>query len=677
MIISGSTTTIGDATSYDNNGNHVYGGFVFGASRGDETLSNPTSFASSVWTDVKVQGGTIYGDVYGGGEVGTVRQGTEVQLTGGVIGSVKGDKVVGGDVFGGGKGTSTVAADVGGDVLVELNKGVAKTDPGCVVDRIFGANNINGTPKGHVTVHVYATQNRDLTAYPKIKDKKEVTSPEPPASDFDMTGVFGGGKSSDYVPAESDTKQSTEVIIEGCSLTSIYEVYGGGYGAATPGTDVLINGTKIIDKVFGGGYGAGEHENKTAPDYNPGANVGSRTDGTPYGLHLDPNDETKIAIVQLKAGKVNSVFGGSNSKGNIRNGASITTLTSEETETQTDDPCEILEVGELYGGGNEAVMEGGAEVVLRCMPDSWIGEVYAGARKANVGNDVSLTITSGKFEQVFGGNKSDGKIDGYVEVNIEECPTCNTPVIIGELYGGGNEAEYTYPELDDDPNYPSPRVNVRAFTSIGTIYGGGKGKDAVVKGNPTVNVSVGMVDGGGQDYSGETRTVDGKDIQLYGHEKGKIGVIGDIFGGGNAAEVNGNTNVFIGTEKYVKLDRIVPGETDVSNYYIRTGTSSNYEYTPVPRTKATAAGTYYQRNQTGTYTEVSVSAGDDVSGFYTRSGEGTEVSPFVYAPVSPAQSNTVYCLPVLGADIQGNVYGGGNAAKVTGHTNVVIGKKQE
>ena len=670
VIISGSTTTIGDATSYDNNGNHVYGGFVFGASRGDETLSNPTSFASSVWTDVKVQGGTIYGDVYGGGEVGTVRQGTEVQLTGGVIGSVKGDKVVGGDVFGGGKGTSTVAADIGGDVLVELNKGVADDDPGCVVDRIYGANNINGTPKGHVKVHVYATQNRDLATYANITAKKEnVTSPEPPASDFDMTGVFGGGKSSDYVPAESDTKQSTEVIIEGCKLTSIYEVYGGGYGASTPGTNVLINGTKIIDKVFGGGYG------KSTTDFpdNPGANVGYRTVGkTLYGSHI--NDEEKIAIVQLNAGKVNSVFGGSNTLGDIRNGASITTLTSDDAEEGTGDPCDILEVGELYGGGNEAVMEGGAEIVLRCMPDSWIGEVYAGARKADVGNDVSLTITSGKFKQVFGGNKSEGKIDGYVEVNIEECPTCNTPVIIGELYGGGNEAPYKYSKIESDPDYPSPRVNVRAFTSIGTIYGGGKGKDAVVKGNPTVNVSVGMVDGGGQDYSGETRTVDGKDIQLYGHEKGKIGVIGDIFGGGNAAEVDGNTNVFIGTEKYVKLDRIVPGETDVSNYYIRTGTSSNYEYTPVPRTKATAGVTYYQRNPSGTYTEVSVEAGADVSGYYTRSGEE---GSYVYTPVNAAEEGKVYCLRVEGVDIRGNVYGGGNAAKVTGNTNVVVGKKTE
>ena len=32
---------------------------------------------------------------------------------------------------------------------------------------------------------------------------------------------------------------------------------------------------------------------------------------------------------------------------------------------------------------------------------------------------------------------------------------------------------------------------------------------------------------------------------------------------------------------------------------------------------------------------------------------------------------------VVGADIRGNVYGGGNNAEVTGDTNVVIGKKKE
>ena len=33
--------------------------------------------------------------------------------------------------------------------------------------------------------------------------------------------------------------------------------------------------------------------------------------------------------------------------------------------------------------------------------------------------------------------------------------------------------------------------------------------------------------------------------------------------------------------------------------------------------------------------------------------------------------------PVVGVDIRGNVYGGGNNAEVTGDTNVNIGKKSE
>ena len=607
-----------------------YGGEVNGGSRGESafeesSLMSPSSFASSVWTDVTISGSAdVKGSVFGGGEAGMVKHDTDVKMLGGIVGNdlygggdmadVGGNTTVsltGGQItnaaYGGARGTADNAANVGGDVLVDLNN-VAEGAKGCVVDKVFGANNVNGTPKGHVKVHVHATQNKNL---------KDVSTKSETKGVYDMTYVFGGGNASDYVP--EDATQSTEVIIDGCGLTSIQEVYGGGYGAATPGTNVRINGTEIIDNVFGGGYGAGAD--------NPGANVGYLTDKdhTPYGLYLD-DDKTKIAIVNLMAGKVNAVYGGSNTKGDIRNGAATETVDLVAAEGA----CPKLEVGELYGGGKNAEMEGGAEIILRCMPDSWIGEVYAGAREAHVGNDVSLTITSGKFEHVYGGNKSSGEIDGYVEVNIEECPTCNTPLIIGELYGGGNEAAYNLDTEKYGKDYPSPRVNVRAFTSIGTIYGGGKGEGAKVTGNPTVSINVGMSDGGGYKYDGETKTIDGKDVELYPHTKGKIGVIGNVFGGGNAAEVEGNTNVLIGTESYVQINRIIGGETDLSN------------------------GEYY-----------------------TRSGAGTENDPYVYTKATGiAKENTVYYTPVIGVDIKGNVYGGGNNAGVTGNTNVVIGKEK-
>ena len=118
-------------------------------------------------TSDRTQDVTIAGNVYGGGEMGIVKQNTNVKLTGGTIDH---------DVYGGGKGTVNVAADIGGDVLVELNNnnngGTAiGTVKGCSVNRIFGCNDYNGTPKGHVTVHVYATQHPNTTAQPQIKDK--------------------------------------------------------------------------------------------------------------------------------------------------------------------------------------------------------------------------------------------------------------------------------------------------------------------------------------------------------------------------------------------------------------------------------------------------------------------------------------------------------------------------
>ena len=184
---------------------------------------------------------------------------------------------------------------------------------------------------------------------------------------------------------------------------------------------------------------------------------------------------------------------------------------------------------------------------------------------------------------------------------VEENPECGTPIIIGELYGGGNEAAYTYPHLDKDPNYLSPRVNVRAFTSIGTIFGGGLGKTATVTGNPWVNINEVA---GGREYAGETRTLeDGTKVTLYERKAdGKMGVIGTVFGGGNAAPVIGNPRVEIGTAAKQKMLSLQTKDAD---------------------------------------------------------GKVIEVEK-----------------DVLGADIRGNVYGGGNNAAVTGDPKVVIGQEK-
>ena len=609
-------------------GHATINGFVFGG--GELGLTKGSVV-------VNINGGTIEKDVYGGGalantntthEVGvkengvwkkengeyvttTVHPTTKVNLLGGLIKR---------DAFGGGLGQlgdSPIAAIVDGDVTVELNN----NNGTCQVNgSVFGSNNINGTPKGHVKVHVFKTVKAGNTKDPENKTTLNQRWSE--NATYDLAAVYGGGNKADYKP--TSVTDYAEVIIDGCDETSIKEVYGGGYGAAVPATQVKILGAYLINEVFGGGYGAG--------DNNDGANVGYYTykneeDKTVYTGFTD-NDGNGKAQVKLYGGKVYTAYGGSNTKGNIRGGSSASKATDIPVTCS-------LEVKNIYGAGKNADQDGGTDLVIGCIPG--LENVYGGAKDANIKGGVNLVITGGDFVNVFGGNDTSGTIQGPIKVYIEEdCDAIN----ITNLYLGGNQAPYSvYGYYDDngtlkprtsatDTNpvaegtiapdatthqYEDPQLYVTKFTSIENVYGGGYGSGAVMYGNPTVNIN-----------EVKKKFTDG------------IGEIENVYGGGDAAKVEGNTTVNVGTIDYALLKYITVGETDVT-------------------------------------------------GYYTRSGAGTTEDPYVYTVVTPeapatevsAQANTDYYMPVLGAKITGNVYGGGNLADVTGNTYVNICAKKD
>lgn len=665
----------------DGNGN------VYGAARGDlnvqaENYANVRSTeleinsnadikgsvfgggeAGIVWESVAVnmKGGSVANDVYGGGALANTQIAytdpanaeknftTNVNLTGGTIGH---------NVYGGGlgrmadetKGVTAVEAKVYGKVVVALNgtktvetveeKEVTSYNDNCVVKgSIFGCNNQNGSPQDAVTVHIYKTTGWEGHAG-TASDKKTSTT----AADhsYHLAAVYGGGNLAAFIPDKASVLDTlkTHVIIDGCDMTSIRQVYGGGNAASVPATDVLVNGTYEIEEVFGGGNGKDDvsYDGGTTYIKNPGANVGYMNytlydaNGEPYD---DPDYDTKeertaegssivygtgAANVNINGGTIHRVFGGSNTKGNVR----ITAVTMLEEAGG----CPFC-VDEAYGGGKSAPMDAEAKLLMACIPG--LKEAYGGAQNAEIDGDVTLNITNGTFERIFGGNDEKGYIKGTITVNIEE--TGCKPIIIGELYGGGNQAPYTAPE-----GKHGPTLNVRSFTSIGDIYGGGLGSTATVTGDTYVNINVseGRWHEGDYEYATDPSVkVNDKITEL--NEKGYhapaftsgMGSIHTVFGGGNAAPVTGNTNVNVGTSEYEEM--------------------------------------------------VSVATGDDVTVYYTRSGEGTETSPYTYtkATSSTAEEGTTYYQKVKGADIRGNVYGGGNNAEVTGNTNVVIGKKYE
>lgn len=588
----------------------VYGGGALANTNVDNTAATPPSPLAT--TTVNLKGGTVTGNVYGGG-LGRIAAGTAGQE----------DYVPG------------IEAYVYGDTQVNLNTTV-ETDSethtnsypdDCIVKGIiFGCNNLNGTPKGTVTVHVQKTQGYTGHMRTTLENLDNINEAQ---HHYELEAVYGGGNLAAYVPTDL-VNGKTHVIIDGCGLTSIHQVYGGGNAASTPATWVEVNGTYEIEEVFGGGNGKDRITINGVERDNPGANVGfyeyeddvEGLSDTPENRAANYGYGSGSASVDIYGGRIHRVYGGSNTKGNVRQIA-VTML-------EDAGGCEFI-VDEAYGGGKSANMDGESRLDMACIPG--LKNAYGGAENADIHNDVTLNITNGNFDRVFGGNNVSGTINGTITVNIEETG-CHL-ITIGQLYGGGNQAPYTGPlKAGSTTERQGPTLNLRSFTSIGDVYGGGYGVSAKVTGDTYVNINVCEGEDFGTNQAAEVaranthtgnrtlsfsefrrtenggfvedengRIIDDKTCSIYLPPfTSGIGAINNVYGGGNAAEVIGNTHVNIGT-----------------------------------------------------------AVGDDIV-FETPTSE-----------TNPANRTHT----VVGANIIGNVYGGGNEAAVTGNTNVLIGKKVE
>lgn len=473
-------------------------------------------------------------DVYGGGALADVKGNTKVNLIDGTLTNAYGGGLgrLADDV----KDYAPVAALVNGDATVTLGKLQEKAAPSApdvytaskVTGSIFGANNVNGTPLGHVKVHVLNTTDRG---------QANRNTAGTPAS-FDVTAVYGGGNQAAYIPSDEtladDEKNFAEVLIENCD-NSIAYVYGGGNAAPVPATDVIIYGANAIDNAFAGGNGAG--------DDNPGADIGYK-DYTRDDEHKYGSGESHITVY---GGTVNNVYGGSNTLGYIRTHAYVDV-------PESDCPCPLV-LGNVHAGGNQAEMYCGGSVTLACSEGADV--VYAGANSADIHGNIDIVISSGTYGKVFGGNNSSGNVYGHIKVDIDE--TGCWPIMIGELYGCGNNAPYSVYGYNGDGScktsgeklYNDPTINIISCTRIDKIFGGGNGTGATVYGNPNVNINT--IKGR---WAGKNVTVpfildaDGQRKENTSEIAipNETGRIGNVYGGGNKAKVFGNTLVEIGTK---------------------------------------------------------------------------------------------------------------------------------
>ena len=569
-----------NGTDVNIDGGHITG-MVFGGGHGNASSSIAANVNGNVSVDVtggtinKVFGGSndmgdISGtvavninkgdesnemhitEVYGGGNVAAGNAGTVT------IGCTGGDTEGIGTVYGGANN-----ANVGNDIVLSITGGS--------IDNVFGGNNNGGAVAGTITVNVNWTGSCGTNKLGNVYGAGNIASytgnPTVNIINCTTTGsVFGGGKGKPAVVVGNPivnigswtagevyiggdvfgggdlaaVEGNPTVTIRDCNTLIMGDLYGGGNAAPVYSTNTTMWGGTVKGNVFGGGNGADPTKNEN------GAQVGYDRNETKVAPTATITGNATLNVFGGTIGTWNGdectsgggIFGGSNTKGNIAGTVNLTLDARKCTESGAT-VCP-LKIKEVYGSGNEAAYAGeGINFNLGCV--SALSEIYGGAKNADMNGDIHLIISSGHFNRVFGGNNLGGRINGSIKVTIDE--TGCEPVIIDELYGCGNNAAYSVYGYNEDGTvktsgenpYTSPEVEIISFTHIGKVFGGGYGAGAVVAGNPTVNINV---------IPGEHAE---EDDGTYLDEH-KLGSIGTVFGGGNAANVVGNTSVNIGTE---------------------------------------------------------------------------------------------------------------------------------
>ncbi len=217
---------------------------IYGGGLADELAPNGVSSVGGS-TSVAVNGGTIYGDVYGGGQDGqngggksTVGQNTNVTVNGNTtIGYMSGDTLYGGNVFGGGQSWSSS--------LSSTENGVQKTGGGT---QVLGSSNVTvdggsilgSVYGGGVGSNIYAAGQTGGAS--EVKGGARVV-----VNGGTVQGnIYGGGLSGDFLEYDTATTPGTPIVVQA----------GAGGAAEVKGSvDILVSGGTIKGDIYSGGSG--------------------------------------------------------------------------------------------------------------------------------------------------------------------------------------------------------------------------------------------------------------------------------------------------------------------------------------------------------------------------------------------------------------------------------------
>ena len=639
---------------------------------------------SNAKTYIKVKGGDIY-NIVGGAGVSTTRKDRIIQVTGG---EVRYCVAGGSNGFKAGESTSlnptgilegNTLVYIGGDCVIGTDTSGIQlyyADAGCVFGAGCGNTTLNSSGQvniAHVIIDGNAVINNNVygggnygvagTATGNNPDASETGTPVRTATTIDILG--GTIKGSVYGGANNNGAPDNPQPIKGSSVINMKAgtVLGAIYGGCN--TSGVLRGTANInitggslgdpevvgDIVFGGGKGSstnisqkaivtitGDDDNINLYGNIYGGSALGRVSGSSYVTITDNNSVINATGDIYGGGKGNNntsalnsrstfvtVDGGAFPNSRVFGGCNINGIIHNDVLVKIGETNDTF-VNEVYGGGNNANITADTNSDrVYLYSNATVTNVFNGGNQAGIvgnnprgvyvegaivregaygGSNTSGTLSvtyvecydSAKVTNVYGGGKGENTIiNGNTEVIVRD----NTEVT-ENVYGGGNAGQV---------NTGDTHVNIEDATVRGNVFGGGQGATATVARNTNVVV----------DTANITNSSDS--IEL-----------GNVYGGGDLGEVEGDTNVSI-------IDSVVKNAT------------------------------YGGGNRADVVGNTSVALSDGAtSTFVYGGGNAGRVSGTGRVGANGVTSSTAVSIDE--SQVTDTVYGGGNEGEVTGNSYV-------
>ena len=550
---------------------NIYGAGAGGVTGYSSTSSDPyKNYGENIETSVNINisGGNVLSNIYGGGygytnylnnQVITEDGGT---LYGNSNIKISGTPVINGNIFASGCGynlsTRPKLAQQYGNTVININ------DSPTITGSVFGAGaGINGLAEmaklvGGSVINVNANLTCDIYGGGNIA-KLEGTSKLYINSGSHSGTMYGGGNvglisGTTYVKVNGGTNsgnifgggnQATvdETTVDILAGTNNNSIFGGGNQALVGKSSVNILGG-VNKNVFGCGNEATSNDPIVYIDNGNTQNVyggGNQTD-------------VNTTNVFLRGGNVTNIYGGSNASGTITQ-SNVTTITGTGTTiyggnnaggTVSNSTVTVNggSIGSVYGGNNAAGTVATSNVII----NNSCNTVYGGNNEAGQTELSNVTVNNGVVENVFGGGNR--ATTGRTIININNGDITN-------VYGGGNQAGIT----------DSTTVLVLGGESQ-NVYGGSNQSGGISQSNVNINCQTTLEEGhynvtnvyGGNNAGGRTQTPNvtitngviqnvfggGNNAQVNSTNVNILnGLIDNVYGGGNSADVNTNTNLLI------------------------------------------------------------------------------------------------------------------------------------